>query len=110
MSRKKQTFLGLSFVGLTLIILGILLVVPWHRGHASGPAGTLASKEQFKPYVDYLKEFSERRRANIYFENFQSIFYGAQVSFVNVGKGECNVPATRSGRAREDANRSGASL
>lgn len=43
--------------------------------------------------MHYLAEFSQRRRANIYFPNEQSIFYGVQVNFVNVGRG--NLTFTR---------------
>src|SRR5262249_43153354 len=39
------------------------------------------------PYVHYLHAFAQRRRANIYFKNEQSIFHGVQVNFVNVGSG-----------------------
>ncbi|MGH9894556.1 MAG: DUF6531 domain-containing protein, partial [bacterium] len=42
---------------------------------------------QWQPYLHYLKEFYQRRRVNVYFRNDQSVFYGAQVNFVNVGRG-----------------------
>ncbi len=37
--------------------------------------------------LDYLSEFSARRRLTTFFTNEQSPFYGAQINFVNVGKG-----------------------
>ena len=37
--------------------------------------------------LDYLSEFSARRRLTTFFANEQSPFYGAQINFVNVGKG-----------------------
>lgn len=43
--------------------------------------------KQFEPYVEYLNEFTERRRLKMYFANEQSIFYGAQVGYVNAGRG-----------------------
>jgi YD repeat-containing protein len=43
--------------------------------------------KQFEPYVDYLNEFTERRRLKVYFTNDQSVVYGAQVGYVNVGRG-----------------------
>jgi YD repeat-containing protein len=38
-------------------------------------------------YVQQASEFSSRARANVYFPNPQSIFKGAQFSFINVGTG-----------------------
>lgn len=38
-------------------------------------------------YVEQVSELSSRARANVYFQNPQSIFNGVQVSFVNVGTG-----------------------
>ena len=38
-------------------------------------------------YAQQASEFSSRARANVYFQNPQSIFHGVQVSFVNVGAG-----------------------
>src|SRR5205085_3678920 len=40
-----------------------------------------------EPYVEQVSELSGRARANVYFQNPQSIFRGVQVSFVNVGTG-----------------------
>ncbi len=37
--------------------------------------------------LDYLAEFSTRRRLTTIFANEQSPFYGVQMNFVNVGKG-----------------------
>ena len=43
--------------------------------------------EQFHQHVNMLNELSERRLGNTFFTNEQSIFYGAQVGFVNAGTG-----------------------
>lgn len=61
-----------------------LVSLPPETANAQGHGGDL---EKLKPYLHYLAEFSQRRRANIYFPNEQSIFYGAQVNFVDVGRG-----------------------
>ncbi len=43
--------------------------------------------EELIPYIDYLNEFSERRRMNVYFHNDQPHDRGAQAGYVNVGRG-----------------------
>ncbi len=76
---------------LLLVCISYSLVsLPPETASAQGYGGNL---EQLKPYLHYLAEFSQRRRANIYFPNEQSIFHGAQVNFVNVGRG--NLTFTR---------------
>ena len=48
-----------------------------------------ATIEEFreKRSLDYLSEFSNRRRLTTFFPNEQSPFYGVQMNYVNVGKG-----------------------
>ncbi len=43
--------------------------------------------EELIPYIEYLNEFSERRRLNVYFANDQPAERGAQAGYVNVGRG-----------------------
>lgn len=49
------------------------------------------ASEQLDPRLraaaDYLNEFGDRRRVQVYFANRQSVFYGARVEMVNVGRG-----------------------
>ncbi len=75
---------------LLLCISYSLVSVPPQTASAQGYGGNL---EELAPYLHYLAEYSQRRRANIYFPNEQSIFYGVQVNFVNVGRG--NLTFTR---------------
>lgn len=77
------------FVLMTLL----LLAVSWPTGRWAGPLPVSQAQthedllKEFEPYVDYLNEFTERRRLKVYFANEQSVFYGAQVGYVNVGRG-----------------------
>src|SRR5258706_15231079 len=72
---------------LTLLVLAMgLMMFP-------APSSTRAAEvvtndaSTLLPYARFLAEFSNRRRANVYFENQQSIFHGVQVHWVNVGVG-----------------------
>ncbi|MGH9509297.1 MAG: DUF6531 domain-containing protein [Terriglobales bacterium] len=69
---------------LLLCVSYSLISLPPETASAQGYGGDL---DQLGPYLHYLAEFSQRRRVNIYFPNEQSIFYGVQVNFVNVGRG-----------------------
>lgn len=73
-------------VGVLLLGLAVAIVASFRTSGASHVEHA-GSVEQFEPYVDYLHEFTERRRANIYFDNEQSIFYGALFNFVNTKRG-----------------------
>jgi len=72
---------------LTFVVLAVtLLVLPSECPvRAAGVRASDASP--LLPYAGFLAEFSNRRRANVYFENQQSIFHGVQVHWVNVGEG-----------------------
>ncbi len=43
--------------------------------------------ESFLHHIDWLNELTERRRVNTFFLNEQSVFFGVQKGYVNVGKG-----------------------
>ncbi len=76
-----------KFVVTCGILLSSLLVVPDPRSaRASAEVGTNDASAML-PYARLLAEFSNRRRANVYFENQQTLFYGVQANFVNVGRG-----------------------
>jgi YD repeat-containing protein len=71
----------------------LLMAVSWPTGRWAGPLPVSQAQtheellKEFEPYVDYLNEFTERRRLKVYFANEQSVFYGAPVGYVNVGRG-----------------------
>lgn len=74
------------------LLLSVLLsdeLVAAPRGNAPVLAGVgeVATLEEMRPYADFLNELSDRRRSTVHFANPQSILYGAQVGFVNVGAG-----------------------
>lgn len=46
-----------------------------------------ASFEEMRPFAQLLLEISERRRRTVYIPNYQKIFNGININFVNVGKG-----------------------
>ena len=77
--------------GRSRVMMLMVVLVVLSPGVSPGPTGRAQSKEQvrqaFKPYVDYLNEFSARRRVNVFFPNQQSIFGGALVGLVHVGWG-----------------------
>lgn len=68
-------------------VLGGYLLISSTQPARSASGGSHADIEAFEPYLHYLHEFTERRRVNVYFKNEQSIFYGAQVNFVNTDRG-----------------------
>lgn len=72
---------------LSLVVFLTLGIVLLSFGEHSDADTAEQDLTQWQPYLHYLKEFYQRRRVNIYFKNDQSIFYGAQTSFVNVGRG-----------------------
>ena len=72
---------------LPLILLTSVLAISVFARDSHPHTGTTSSISQFHPYIEYLGEFSHRRKANVYFQNSQSIFNGAQIGFVNVGSG-----------------------
>jgi len=83
--RTKTVYAGAVLVALLAFAISQLFLL---KPPAVGASySDEASLEQLHPYLHYLHSFSDRRRANIYFENTQPIFYGAQVNYVNVGRG-----------------------
>jgi YD repeat-containing protein len=79
----KRTAAALTFF---LLLALDLTVLP---GPRSLRAASAVEDDAAKvlPYARFLAEFSNRRRANVYFENQQSVFHGVQVNWVNVGTG-----------------------
>src|SRR5262252_1084356 len=47
----------------------------------------IGNNAKLQTYVEQVSELSSRARANVYFQNPQTIFNGVQVSFVNVETG-----------------------
>jgi YD repeat-containing protein len=76
---------------LFLVFLMLIATLPWGGIRLATPGGEPQTRQEaleaFQPYVDYLNEFTERRRLKVYFANEQSIFYGTQAGYVNVGRG-----------------------
>src|SRR5258708_3835841 len=75
---------------LSILSLAALMIAgAWFaRAQKPSSASTISGAlPQLQQYVSYLQEFSQRRRANSFFTNTQSIFDGVQVNFVNVGRG-----------------------
>lgn len=75
-----------------ILLITFTFLVSLHPADtASLPVGDAQSHyehhKEFEPYVEYVNEFTERRRLKTYFANEQSIFYGVQVGHVNVGRG-----------------------
>ncbi|MGH9789249.1 MAG: DUF6531 domain-containing protein, partial [Candidatus Acidiferrales bacterium] len=81
---RKTPLLGL-FLSLIVLLGFAFALFPLGEYGGGNPADQKLA--QWQPYLHYLKEFYQRRRVNVYFRNDQSIFYGAQVNFVNVGRG-----------------------
>lgn len=86
-SRRHSASSRIFFVGVSalLSLAAYVLISPVHR--VDSKATTTSTIEQFEPYLHYLHEFTERRRVNVYFKNEQSIFHGAQLNYVNTGRG-----------------------
>jgi len=82
-TESKSFLSSLSLV--SLLVLGWIASAP-DAIHGQGK-GKGASPESLDPYLKLLNEVSERRRMNVYFANEQTLFYGAQVGYVNVGRG-----------------------
>ncbi len=72
---------------LCLTLGALLLGAALPLATQGAPPGEPDIDPKLRAYVDYLNEFSERRRSNVYFENPQSIFSGVHLHYVNVGKG-----------------------
>ncbi len=70
-------------------ILAVLTLLLFHPTGVASETEVPLGMEQFAEEVtlDYLSEFSTRRRLTTFFANEQSPFYGVQMNFVNVGKG-----------------------
>ena len=71
-------------------LLGLALaLLPVHTTADASETDVPLGLEQFAEdtTLDYLSEFSTRRRLTTFFANEQSPFYGVQMNFVNVGKG-----------------------
>ena len=70
-------------------ILAVLTLLLFHSTGVASETEVPLGMEQFAEDVtlDYLSEFSTRRRLTTIFANEQSPFYGVQMNFVNVGKG-----------------------
>ncbi len=71
-----------------------LSLMAFNPPQESGPApSTDAGAEspqlnpELVPYLEYLNEFTDRRRMNVYFRNDQPQERGAQAGYVNVGQG-----------------------
>ncbi|MGH9774804.1 MAG: DUF6531 domain-containing protein [Candidatus Acidiferrales bacterium] len=75
----------LSF-GTLAAVIALLFWLPRVQRASSASASTGVSP-QLQQYIQYLQEFSKRRKPNTFFINTQSIFDGVQVNFVNVGRG-----------------------
>src|SRR5215469_16427368 len=78
-----------KYVPLTVFLLSIISLSQ-NSTIQSDQSGNQAGQEQpasLEQYVEQASEFSSRARANVYFSNPQSIFMGAQFSFVNTGSG-----------------------
>src|SRR5882724_8330141 len=72
---------------LTPLVVAVSLMVSPALWHARATGVGVADASTMLPYAKFLAEFSSRRRANVYFENQQSLFHGIQVHWVNVGQG-----------------------
>ena len=75
-----------------VVVFGLVCTLSALKGGSSEAAkGAGVFQEemnaQLTPFANYLNEFSERRRMNVYFPNEQTVLYGAQVGQVNVGRG-----------------------
>src|SRR5436190_5404321 len=71
---------------LVVIVLFSLAVFSSAQTHSTRKVQS-TDEAAFDAYVERVSELSSRARANVYFPNVQSVFYGVNVNFVNVGKG-----------------------
>jgi len=96
MSLSSRTYpYGSRF--LSLAILAVFLSAPIAAQSSNEPIELIlpevATYQSLEPHLKMLNEFESRRRLNAFFDNEQPLFRGAQVGFVNVGKG--NLTFTR---------------
>ena len=77
---------------LDALLLILILIGGFRVGQALKPVKETESPTEqpsgeLRKYVDFVNEFTERRRVNTYFANERPLSYGAQVGYVNVGRG-----------------------